>query len=536
MARPIVAIVGRPNVGKSSMFNWLIGRRVSIVDPTAGVTRDRISSTIEIGNRHIDIMDTGGMGIEDVDQLTEEVERQIRLAIEQADVIIFLVDSRDGVVPLDEEVARRLRAVDKPVICVANKCDYPELDTHASEFYRLGYGDVVRVSAEQRKGKRELFDAILRRLPEKHDEAPPAQVTLKVAIVGRRNVGKSTFINALAESERVIVSEVAGTTRDSVDVHFERDGKTFIAIDTAGVRRKKSLANDIEFYSSARAEQSIRRADVVLHLFDPRLRISKLDKQLADYVLEHHKPVIFVVNKWDLVKTKMPMETFTNYIRKTFPMLDFVPIAFITAKEGRNIYRLLNLAQQLFKQASKRVTTGELNRVLTTAMEVNPPPVKYNRFPKLYYATQAEANPPTVIAFTNAVDLFDNTYIRYLHRVLHDQTPFKEVPIKLELRNKIGNVGSGSKGSPAAASLTEHDLDMPTLDGETLVDAEVVMELSTNVEDTTAKPVSAKAKKPVPVAPAKPQSSPASPSSPKASPPARDRRRPAPDGGLWKDL
>ena len=520
MARPIVTIVGRPNVGKSSLFNWLVGRRVSIVDPTAGVTRDRISATIEMGHRHIDLVDTGGIGIEDIDNLTAEVERQIAIAIEQADVVLFLVDARNGVVPLDEEVARRLRAIQKPVICVANKCDYSELDMHASDFYRLGYGDVIRVSAEQRKGKHELFDAVLKELPSKVDETAAPEVFLKVAIVGRRNVGKSTFINALSEAERVIVSEVAGTTRDSVDVHFERDGKTFVAIDTAGVRRKKSLASDIEFYSSFRAEQSIRRADVVLHLFDPRLRISKLDKQLTEYVLEHHKPTIFVVNKWDLVKLQIPMETYSNYIRKTFPMLDFVPIAFITAKEGRNVYKLLNLAQQLFKQANRRISTGELNRVLTQAIADNPPPMRMSKQPKLFYATQAEVNPPTIVAFTNSVELFDPTYIRYLHRVLHNSTPFKEIPIHLELRSKMGGVGPGTGTGMYTG---------PGLDEDTVIESE-----AKSMQNETATPVATptvkKPKKPVPAPTA--TKTPVAPPADKAAP----KRRPPADKGLWKNL
>lgn len=434
---PIVAIVGRPNVGKSSLFNWLAGRRISIVDPTAGVTRDRLSTVIPVGERYCELVDTGGMGIQDKDNLTDHVEGQIRVAIEEASVVLFLVDVRDGVVPLDEMVAERLRSVNKPVILVANKVDDPKFEPAVADFFRLGYGEPLQVSAQQLLGKPDLLEAIEQKLPPPGEvEGPLKNPELKLAIVGRRNVGKSTFINSLAQAERVIVSEVAGTTRDSIDVRFERDGKVFLAIDTAGVRKKKSLADDVEFYSLHRAERSIRRADVVLHFFDPRLRISRVDKRLAEYILEQHKPAVFVVNKWDLAKDRIETGKWADYLRKVFPMLDYVPIAFVTAKDGKNVYRLLNLAQQLHKQAGKRARTGELNRVLQEAMAANSPPVRSNRVPKIYYATQVSTHPPTVVLITNGPELFDNTYLRYLTKTLRDNFSFREVAIRLILRTK----------------------------------------------------------------------------------------------------
>ncbi len=436
MALPIVAIVGRPNVGKSSLFNWLAGRRIAIVDPTAGVTRDRLGAPVVADDRTFELIDTGGMGIIDVDDLTEHVEQQIEMAIEQAAVILFLVDVRAGVMGLDERVAGRLRHVSKPVLLVVNKCDTPEFDPQAAEFYRLGRGKLVRVSAQQNRGRVELLDLIHESLPPADgDETASEDVALKLAIVGRRNTGKSTFINSLAKAERVIVSAVPGTTRDSVDVRFERDGKAFLAIDTAGARKKRSLANDIEFYSLHRAERSIRRADVVLLFLDARQRISKVDKQLAEYVLAHHKPAIFVVNKWDLMRPT-PTGEFGNYIRATFPSLDFVPMAFITAKEGKNVYGVLNLAQVLHKQAVARTTTGDLNRVLRAAVEASAPPMRQNRRPKIYYGTQTGTNPPTIVLFTNGPELFDNTYQRYLVKTFRDQLPFNDVPIKLVLRHR----------------------------------------------------------------------------------------------------
>lgn len=435
MAVPVVAIVGRPNVGKSSLFNWMAGRRIAIVDPTAGVTRDRLSTLVRTGDRYFELVDTGGMGVQDADHLTAHVERQIETAIDQASVILFVVDTRSGLAPLDEEVASRLRYVSKPILCVANKSDTEALDAQAAEFYRLGSGKLVCVSAHQKRGRRELLQMIAERLPPGEDGAPETEITMKLALVGRRNTGKSTFINCLAESERTIVSEVPGTTRDSVDVRFERDGQTFVAIDTAGVRRKGSIAGDIEFYSIARAERSIRRADVVLLFLDPRVRISKVDQQLAGYVLEQHKPAIFVINKWDLM-APMPTGKFANYVRAVFPSLDFVPMAFITAKSGRNVQALLNLAQNLHKQASARVSTGDLNRLVRQAITDQAPPMRQNRRPKIFYATQAAIQPPTIVLFTNGPELFDNTYERYLLKVFRDHLAFKDVPIKLYIRRK----------------------------------------------------------------------------------------------------
>lgn len=458
MAVPIVAIVGRPNVGKSSLFNWLAGRRISIVDPTAGVTRDRVSTLIESGGRSWELMDTGGVGIVDADNLAADVERQIQIAIDQAAVILFVVDVREGVMPLDEEVAQRLRVVRKPIILVANKADTEKLAQQAGEFFRLGYGEPLCVSAEQKIGKEELFEAILSRLPPDTGDSTPAEPALKIAIVGRRNAGKSTFINSLAGAERVIVSEVPGTTRDSVDVRFERDGKTYIAIDTAGVRKKTSLANDIEYYSLHRAQRSIRRADVVLHFFDARHRISRVDKQLAEYIVEEHKPAIFVVNKWDLVKDRIETERMANYVRAMFPMLEHVPIAFITAKKGKNTLRLLQLAVQLHKQAGVRVNTGDLNRAIRAAIDANPPPLSGNRQPKVFYATQIGVHPPTIVLFTNGPELFDDSYLRYLTKALRDTFPFSEVAIRLILRAK-----GESKPANAASETPDGADDNPAI-------------------------------------------------------------------------
>jgi GTP-binding protein len=259
---------------------------------------------------------------------------------------------------------------------------------------------------------------------------------MKVAIVGRRNVGKSTFVNTLAQAERMIVSEVAGTTRDSVDVRFELDGKTFVAIDTPGLRRNKSITTDLDFYSTHRAQRGIRRADVVLMFFDPSQRISKVDKQLCEYVAENYKPCVFVVNKWDLMASSMPTEKWVTYLHDTFRTMWYVPIAFVTGQTGKNVKALLNHAQMLFKQARERVTTGQLNKVVREALDKNPPPLHQNRRPKIFYATQVGTEPPTVVMFCNDPKAFDEPYRRYLLGALREHLPFAEVPIKLYLRKR----------------------------------------------------------------------------------------------------
>jgi GTP-binding protein len=440
MSVPQVVIVGRPNVGKSSVFNWLAGRRLAIVDDVPGVTRDRNTHLIEHEERFFELIDTGGIGIQDTDNLTKEIEEQIAVAIDEADIVLFVVDSKAGITPLDEEVARRLRYVDKPILCVANKTDDPKYDTEADSFYKLGRGRLVKVSAKALRNKPELLDLIVERLPEPDtDTENPGDVDMKTAIVGRRNVGKSTFINTLLRADRMIVSEIPGTTRDSVDVRFELDDRAFIAIDTPGFRKRKSLQNDIEYYGSHRGQRSIRRADVVFLFFDASQRISKVDKQLCKYITDHFKPCIFVVNKWDKLADKMPTDRWVQYLRDTFQSMWHVPIAFITGQTGKNIKTLLNHGQMLYRQSLARVSTGELNRLVKKALDHHPPPLMSNtRRPKIYYATQVAIQPPTVVLICNNPKAFSNSYRRYLLGILRDQLSFGEVPLKLYLQKRRG--------------------------------------------------------------------------------------------------
>lgn len=441
MSVPQVVIVGRPNVGKSSIFNWLAGRRLAIVDDQEGVTRDRMNYLMCEREQYFELVDTGGIGMRDIDDLTAEVEEQIQFAIDSADVILFVVDSRAGVAPLDEEVAKRLRYVDKPILCIANKTDDQVLDPQADEFYKLGRGKLIKVSAHQGRNKQLLVDEILERLPAQKtvDENEVDEPVMKAAIVGRRNVGKSTFVNTLAQAERMIVSEVPGTTRDSVDVRFELDGKAFIAIDTPGLRKSKSVRTDIDFYGMHRAKRSIRRADVVLMFFDASQRISKVDKQLCKYIADNYKPCIFVVNKWDLMAGQMPTERWVTYLRDTFRTMWHTPIAFITGETGKNMKALLNHGQMLFKQGRERVATSDLNRLVQSALEHHPPAMVRNRRPKIYYATQVAVQPPTLVLMCNNPKAFTPEYRRYLMGVFRDQLSFGEVPIKLYLQKRTSS-------------------------------------------------------------------------------------------------
>ncbi|WP_425395905.1 ribosome biogenesis GTPase Der [Aeoliella sp.] len=438
MPVPQIAIVGRPNVGKSSLFNWLAGTKIAIVDNQPGITRDRLTHLMCHEDKFFELVDTGGMGFNDADNLTKHIEDQITMAIESADLILLVLDTRSGLLPMDQEVAKRLRLVKVPVVCLANKADAESLDASAEEFHRLGFGAPIKVSTLQNRNRGILLNRIIDTLPE-HDgedsETADAEPEMKVAIVGRRNVGKSTFVNTLAKAERMIVSEVPGTTRDSVDVRFELDGKAFTAIDTPGLRKGKSQ-KDIDFYGTHRAQRSIRRADVVLLFHDCTERIGKVDKQLCDYIVGQYKPVILVVNKWDQLAGSMPTEKWVNYLHDTYRTVRYAPIAFITAQTGKNVKALLNHAQMLFKQARLRVGTGELNRMLREAVKRKAPPLYKNRRPKIYYATQVGTQPPTIVLFCSQPAAIDATYQRYLLNQFRDHLEFDEVPIKLYLRRR----------------------------------------------------------------------------------------------------
>ncbi|MBN2137250.1 MAG: ribosome biogenesis GTPase Der [Sedimentisphaerales bacterium] len=435
MAIPVVAIIGRPNVGKSSLLNALTGQMISIVEPTAGVTRDRVSAFIGREDHYFELIDTGGYGIVDSDQLSDHVERQIIQAIESAQLVLFMVDIRDGVVPLDEKIAQLLRKHNLNVIGVANKADNARMFPAAGEFARLGFGDFLCISALDNINKSVLLDRIFDELAHL-EPATPAEPTMKIAMVGKRNAGKSTMVNAIAGTERVIVSETPGTTRDAVDVRVEKDGKTIIVIDTAGVRKKNKMADSIEFYSYVRAERSIRRADVVMFLIDATVPISQVDKKLARFITAEHKSCIIVVNKWDLAKDSAATSDYEDYLSKLLPGLKYAPIAFTTATEAKNVQSVMDLAAEIFKQTTTWIPTAKLNNAFEKikAEQVGATKRRSTGWPKIYYVTQVAVNPITILMFVNRPDLFDDNYLKFVVNRLQAMLPVEEVPIRLLAR------------------------------------------------------------------------------------------------------
>lgn len=436
MTLPVVAIVGRPNVGKSSVFNALARRRASIVEATAGVTRDRVTAVCDIDDVYFELVDTGGFGMVDRDDLEDHVERQILYAVDQAHLILFLVDAREGINPLDHataELLRRHRRADR-VRLIANKVDVPHLEAGVGEFARLGFGDALAVSAVSGAGRSDLRELIHNHVKDVAATIP-ADPVMKIALVGRRNVGKSSFVNALAGEDRVIVSEIPGTTRDSIDVRFEKDARTLVAIDTAGVRKRRTIADNIEFYANARVVRSIRRSDVVLFLIDAAEPIGQVDKRLAKLVAAEFKPCVLVVNKWDLAKGKASTAEYDDYLEKTLPEFKYAPVAFTSAATGRNTSSAIDLAAAMFKQAQTRVATGPLNQALKKAVAESSPGTKRGkRSPKFYYATQVSTQPPTIVLFVNGSGLVKRDYERYLLNRFRETLPFGEIPIRLIMK------------------------------------------------------------------------------------------------------
>jgi GTP-binding protein len=435
-----VAIVGRPNVGKSTLFNRLTGSRIAIVEPTPGVTRDRVAAPARIagesGERVVELVDTGGIGMVDRDDLGAVVEREIGRALEQCALVLFVVDARAGLLPPDAEIAGRLRRLGKPVVLVCNKVELERAAWEVESFRALGIGgDPLAISAQNGEGIAALEEEIERRLPPPAPDEGLPRPSFKLAIVGRRNAGKSTLVNALAREERVIVSAIPGTTRDALDVRIERGGESFTLIDTAGVRRKSRHADAIEFFSWARSYRAMRRADAVLILFDATERVSAIEKRLASYVREHYRVVLLGANKWDLVRPGLEPEDFRAYLDQELPGLAFAPISFLSAKTGLNVGETFDLALELHRSAATRVPTAELNRILARAVESRSPDARGQRV-KIHYATQVETSPPTFVLFVNDARLVGKSYLRYLENRLRELTTLSEVPIRLVLRDK----------------------------------------------------------------------------------------------------
>lgn len=439
MPLPVVAVVGRPNVGKSTLFNRLIGQRLSIVDDTPGVTRDRIYSKCEWNGREFMLVDTGGIEPKTDDRILIQMRRQAQLAIDSAAVIILVTDLKCGVTANDQDVAQMLQKCGKPVVLCVNKCDRPgNPDPDFYEFYNLGLGDPVEVSSVHGYGTGDLLDRVTENLPpaESADEDGDA---IRVAVIGKPNVGKSSLINAVAGEERVIVTDIAGTTRDSTDTLVENSFGKFIFIDTAGIRRKSKVYENIEHYSVLRSYMAVDRADVAVIVIDASVGFTEQDSKVAGYAHEQGKGCVVAVNKWDAVEKETgTMNRFTEDLKKNLTFMDYVPFVFISAKTGQRINKLFELINTVYQNNALRIPTGRLNEILSYATErVQPPSDKGKRL-KIYYMTQPSSRPPTFVTFVNSSDLFHFSYKRYLE-------------------NQIREVFGGLVGTPVRFIVRERD-------------------------------------------------------------------------------
>lgn len=437
---PTIAIVGRPNVGKSSLFNRLVGQPIAIVDPTPGVTRDRLLHEVRRDGFRFDIIDTGGIGIVDEAKLEKDVYRQVERAIGTADRIILLTDGREGITHLDREIAQQLRPLGKRVVLAVNKLDHEKLDTELFEFMQLGMGEPVGISAAQATGLHDLLERLCSDLTGAKDDGavePRRDPRLHVCFAGRRNVGKSSLTNAMCGSDRVIVADHPGTTRDAVDVPIEwtfPDGKKepYILIDTAGLRKKNQIEQDLEFYAACRTERAILRADVVLLVLDAADEVGMVDKKIAHFCEVEGKPTVIVINKWDLAEQgEAKRHEYKEWLYDRLPGLRFAPVTFTCALTGANIGEALKLATEIHAETQQRVSTSELNRLIEAATTRRRPKKIGPVATKIYYGTQADTLPPTFIFFVNRTDWVEPAYSRYLENFLRERLPFKRIPIRI---------------------------------------------------------------------------------------------------------
>ena len=435
MAKPIVAIVGRPNVGKSTLFNRIAKQRIAIVEGEPGVTRDRIYTDVEWLNRQFTLIDTGGIDV-NKDIITQQVRQQAEIAVEQADVIIFVVDGRAGLLGGDEEVAGLLRKAAKHVVLCVNKVeDFASSAETAAEFYALGLGEPITISAEHGRGVGDLLDQVISMLPKV--EVANDDDIIKIAIVGRPNVGKSSLVNQFAGKQRVIVTDIPGTTRDAIDTYFTYEDQTYLLIDTAGMRRKSRVEAHIERYSVIRALRAIDRCDVAFIMLDAVEGLTEQDKKIAGYVHENGKGSILVVNKWDLVeKGTNTMRDFEINLRTNLQFLSYAPICFISALTGRRVHQLLEIAEQVVGQRNLRISTGRLNEIIQDAVAINQPPSDKGVRLKIYYATQAQVNPPVFLIYVNRKELMHFSYERYLENRLRSEFGFVGTRIILSVKER----------------------------------------------------------------------------------------------------
>jgi len=448
MAKPIVALVGRPNVGKSTLFNRIIGERRAIVDDVPGTTRDRLYAEAEWAGAPFVLVDTGGLealersgdpsaqplSVASADYVPA-IRNQAQLAIAEADVIVFLVDVRDGITAADRDVADLLRTTQKPVVLAVNKADNLERDAEAVEFWALGLGEPYPVSAVHGRGVGDLLDTVVGRFPRQVEEEEAGAI--RIAIVGRPNVGKSSLLNALLRQERAIVSEIPGTTRDAIDTELMWEQQRIILIDTAGIRRRGRIQRGVEHYSVLRALRAIERADVVLLLIDATEGVTAQDAHVAGYVLAAEKSVVAVVNKWDLVtKDTHTMDAYASAVRSALNFMDYVPVLFISALTRQRVNQVIPTALRVYRERLARIPTAELNRLLQEAVTAHQPPSKAGNRLRLYYATQAGGEPPTFVLFVNDRQLVHFSYERYLENIIRAHYPFEGTPIRLQFRDR----------------------------------------------------------------------------------------------------
>lgn len=438
MAKPIVAIVGRPNVGKSTLFNIFANSRISIVEDTPGVTRDRLYATAEWLDHEFMMVDTGGIEIMNADAIAVSIRQQAQIAIKEADVILFVCDARAGITTEDADVARLLRQSKKPIVLAVNKADSPKQEMNTFEFYNLGIGDPIAVSASNHLGLGDLLDVVVAKFPsdkmagdlEEEDE-------IKVALIGRPNVGKSSIFNALVGEERSIVSDVAGTTRDAIDTPVVRNGQKYLFIDTAGMRRKAKVDEPIEKYSVMRSLRAVDRSDVVLMVFDAVEGVTEQDKRIVGYAHEAGKAVILVVNKWDLYeKDNSSTLRYTETLRKELVFLQYAPVVFVSAVTKQRIHRLPEVISYVAEQNAMRIATSILNQVIEDAVAINPPPTEKGKRLKILYVTQVKIKPPTFVIFVNEPEIMHFSYQRYLENKLREAFGFEGTPIQMIIRGK----------------------------------------------------------------------------------------------------
>ncbi|MBQ2985153.1 MAG: ribosome biogenesis GTPase Der [Clostridia bacterium] len=439
MSKPLVAVVGRPNVGKSTFFNKIIGKRIAIVEDTPGVTRDRIYGDAEWLDYHFALVDTGGIEPMKEDIISTQMRRQAELAIETADVIIFMVDGREGITAADEDVAEMLRRSGKPIVLAVNKVDHPKFEDAAYDFYGLGIGNPITISAEQGLGLGDLLDEVVAYFP-KYDKEYETDA-INIAIVGKPNVGKSSLVNALLGYERTIVSDISGTTRDAIDTPFTWNDNEFVLVDTAGIRRKRAIEDEtIERYSVIRSLGAIRRADVVLIVIDASEGMSEQDVRIAGYAHGEGKASVVIVNKWDIIeKDTHTMNEFKKKLYSDLAFMSYVPMLFISAKTGQRVNKVLELAKYAYDQNSMRISTGTLNDVISEAVTVTEPPSDKGRRLKIYYATQFATNPPTFALVVNDPSIMHFSYQRYLENYLRKSFGLDATPIWLKVRQRGKN-------------------------------------------------------------------------------------------------